>query len=76
MADHTGLLGKEDCKIQENSNDPETFDRRTSTGGTVELYKIPDIWGGEGKPKVAYVYTSKGYFITHGWEEDYILSTW
>ena len=50
-----GQIGKEDLSIQTNANATETFERLNSTGGTIELEKFPDIWGGEGKIKVAEV---------------------
>ncbi len=50
-----GLIGKEDLEIQYNTNDPETFERLGSTGGTIELKKFPDIWDGKGKINVAEV---------------------
>ena len=53
------LIGKEDLSIQYNTNDPEQFSRLNSTGGTVQLYKIPDIWTGLGKINVAKIVTSQ-----------------
>lgn len=42
-------IGKEDMEIQTNRTEtPETFSRQTTTGGTIDLTKIPDIWDGLG----------------------------
>ena len=46
------LIGKEDLKIQTNIASAETFERQTSTGGTITLTKIPDIWDGTGLIKI------------------------
>jgi hypothetical protein len=46
-------IGKEDCEVQTNTNDAETFTRLTSTGAEITLTKIPDIWGGTGLVKIA-----------------------
>ena len=53
------LIGKEDLSIQYNTNAPEQFSRLNSTGGTIDLYQIPDIWTGLGKIKVAKIETSQ-----------------
>lgn len=42
-------IGKEDFKIQVNTNSAETFYRLSSTGELVSLTKLPDIWDGTGK---------------------------
>ena len=42
-------VGKEDFKIQINTNAPETFYRLCSTGELLSLTKLPDIWDGQGK---------------------------
>ena len=47
------LAGKEDLSIQTNASATETFERLNSVGGTVELKKFPDIWGGYGKLNIA-----------------------
>ena len=54
-----GLIGKEDFEIQYNTNAPESFDRIASTGSTLALTKMPDIWTGLGKIKVAKIETSQ-----------------
>ncbi len=54
-----GLIGKEDFSVQYNTNAPEQFGRLNSTGSTVDLYKIPDIWTGTGKINVAKIVTSQ-----------------
>jgi hypothetical protein len=42
-------VGKEDMNVQENTTTVnETFSRKTTTGGTIDLTKIPDIWNGLG----------------------------
>lgn len=42
-------IGKEDINIQENTTTAsETFSRQTTTGGTITLTKMPDIWDGTG----------------------------
>lgn len=48
-----GYIGKEDFSIQTNTSTAETFTRSSSTGSTVSLTKIPDIWTGTGKIHVA-----------------------
>ena len=45
-------IGKEDFSIQKNVNAAETFVRNTSTGGAIDMTKMPDIWGGTGKPVI------------------------
>ena len=47
------LLGKDDMEIQTNTNATESFNRTSSTGGTVAIEKVPDIWDGTGKIDVA-----------------------
>jgi len=42
-------IGKEDFSIQTNVDAAETFTRNTSTGGTIALTKMPDVWDGTGK---------------------------
>lgn len=37
-------IGKEDIEVQEDGAWPETFNRTSSTGGTLALRKFPDIW--------------------------------
>lgn len=54
-----GKIGKQDFEIQTNTDPSETFQRKTSTGGTINLTKIPDIWDGTGKIYLAEVYTDK-----------------
>ena len=39
--------------IQTNTSAAETFTRLASTGSTISLTKVPDIWGGTGKIAVA-----------------------
>jgi len=51
------LLGKDDMEIQTNTNATESFNRTSSTGGTVAIEKVPDIWDGTGKIDVAEVTT-------------------
>lgn len=53
-----GKIGKEDFIVQTNTNAPEQFQRLTSVGGTMNLTKFPDIWGGTGKIYVAKCATS------------------
>lgn len=48
-----GYLGKEDMNIQTNTSAAETFNRIASTGSTVAITKMPDIWTGTGKISVA-----------------------
>lgn len=50
---YKNLLGKEDIAVQTNANAAETFNRLASTGSTVSITKIPDIWDGTGKIAVA-----------------------
>ena len=50
-----GYIGKEDLKLQTNTDDAETFERVTSVGGSATITKVPDIWGGTGKINVAEV---------------------
>lgn len=50
---YKNLLGKEDISIQTNTNAAETFNRLASTGSTVSITKVPDIWDGTGKIAVA-----------------------
>jgi hypothetical protein len=50
-----GMIGKEDFSIQTNTAVAETFNRLTSTGSTMSLTKIPDIWNGTGSPKVHHI---------------------
>lgn len=52
------LIGKEDLNVQTNTDATETFDRVSSTGDTVTMKKIPDLWDGLGKISVAEVETS------------------
>ena len=47
-----GLIGKEDLAVQLNTNAAETFERTSSTGGTIAITKVPDIWDGLGKINV------------------------
>lgn len=47
-----GMIGKEDLEIQYNTNAAETVNRSGSTGGSVPITKIPDIWNGLGKINV------------------------
>ena len=51
-------IGKEDLTIQVNTDATETFDRTGSMGGTQTLEKVPDIWDGTGKIRVAECETS------------------
>ena len=60
-----GLIGKEDCNIQYNTNASETFERTSSTGGTTTVTKIPDIWGGTGKIDVAQALINDIDFADH-----------
>lgn len=46
---HKSHIGKEDIEIQTNTDAAETFSRRTSTGGTITMIKMPDIWNGTGR---------------------------
>lgn len=48
-----GYLGKEDMYVQTNTSASETFNRLSSTGSTVSITKVPDIWAGTGKVEVA-----------------------
>lgn len=48
-----GIIGKEDMAVQTNTSAAETFSRLASTGSTVILTKIPDIWDGTGKIAVS-----------------------
>ena len=48
-----GLIGKEDLNIQANTDPTETFERISSTGDTVTMKKIPDLWDGLGKIDLA-----------------------
>ena len=50
---YKNLLGKEDISIQTNTSAAETFNRLASTGSTVSITKMPDIWDGTGKIDVA-----------------------
>ncbi|MBU0907399.1 MAG: hypothetical protein KKE05_04560 [Nanoarchaeota archaeon] len=50
-----GLIGKEDLNVQTNSNATETFERLSSTGDSVTMKKIPDLWDGLGKLNLASV---------------------
>jgi len=45
---HKSHIGKEDFTIQANTDAAETFSRQTSTGGTITITKLPDIWDGLG----------------------------
>ena len=45
---HKSHIGKEDMEVQINTDAAETFNRLTSTGESIELYKVPDIWDGTG----------------------------
>ena len=51
-------IGKEDMSVQTNTDATETFERSGSMGGTQTLEKIPDIWDGTGKIRVAECETS------------------
>ena len=53
-----GMIGKEDLNIQTNTSAAETFNRLSSTGSTVSITKMPDIWDGTGKISVAECETS------------------
>jgi hypothetical protein len=46
---HESHLGKEDIKIQTNTSAAETFTRRTSTGASITVTKVPDLWDGTGQ---------------------------
>ena len=46
---HKSHVGKEDIEIQINMDDAETFTRQTSTGESITMTKVPDIWDGTGK---------------------------
>ena len=46
---HKTNIGKEDISVQVNTDATETFDRLTTTGSTITLKKLPDIWDGLGK---------------------------
>ncbi len=48
-------IGKEDFSIQTNTNAAETFTRKTSTGGSISMTKMPDLWDGTGQIKLAKV---------------------
>lgn len=41
-------IGKEDFKIQTNTNSAESFTRLASTGDSVTMTKFPDLWDGTG----------------------------
>ena len=53
-----GLMGREDFNVQQNTNATESFNRASSTGGTVAIEKMPDIWDGLGHIHVAECKTS------------------
>ena len=46
---HKSHIGKEDIKVQVNTDAAETFNRLTSTGETISMTKMPDIWDGTGR---------------------------
>uniref|UniRef100_A0A6M3K1T2 Uncharacterized protein n=1 Tax=viral metagenome TaxID=1070528 RepID=A0A6M3K1T2_9ZZZZ len=46
---HKSHVGKEDMKVQGNTDAAETFERLSSTGGSITLTKFPDIWDGTGQ---------------------------
>lgn len=48
-----GYIGKEDLKVQVNTDAAETFQRLGSVGGTETLTKFPDIWNGTGMIDIA-----------------------
>jgi len=50
-----GYIGKEDLKLQINTSTAETWSRLTSVGGTQTLTKFPDIWGGTGNVRAAWI---------------------
>jgi hypothetical protein len=58
-----GIIGKEDLSIQTNTAAAETFSRLASAGSTISLTKIPDIWDGTGKIRVAEARTQ--HFASH-----------
>jgi len=57
------LIGKEDLNVQTNANATETFDRVSSTGDTITMKKIPDLWDGLGKISVAGAMQGTNYVI-------------
>jgi len=46
---HKSHVGKEDIEIQTNTDSAETFSRLTSTGASISVTKVPDIWDGYGR---------------------------